>query len=318
MTETFISSRQLQGLEFSNLHENIIGFRITNLREEILRSGFAVDGQDLWGYTPLHWASARGRQDAVSQLIEFGADLNIANIFQQPPLYLAIKSGNVECAITLLRSGAKADFVTTDGWTSIMVALVFCEAHPSTIDLLDMLYELGVDINAKRASGFYALMDAVYRSRDVTIRWVLDHGGNYRMPIGNATILHYVGFFGNINTVEILRKAHWSGIDIHAKREGDGCTAMEELFSEDRVPAASNQLVASFTRLLSEIEARSKKTVDDEIGDEMAAKQVFVSPDSDDKVISAEKPNFDHLATDSDREDHIFWDTIESQTEELE
>lgn len=56
ITETFMSSSQLQSLEFSSLHEAILGLR-ANVQEELLRlrsKDSKIDKQDLWGYTPLH------------------------------------------------------------------------------------------------------------------------------------------------------------------------------------------------------------------------------------------------------------------------
>lgn len=60
--DNFLSPRS-QPFSFSKLHEIILGLRYTSLEEEIsecLRVD-ALDVQDAWGLTPLHWVSGFSR-----------------------------------------------------------------------------------------------------------------------------------------------------------------------------------------------------------------------------------------------------------------
>ena len=45
------------------------------------------------GWTPLHYAAARGQCEIVEMLINAGADLNIKDDYRQTPLYYAKRKG---------------------------------------------------------------------------------------------------------------------------------------------------------------------------------------------------------------------------------
>lgn len=47
---------------------------------ELLRSGFEINQQDVYGRTPLHWAALLLDRDLFEMLVASGADLNIRSL----------------------------------------------------------------------------------------------------------------------------------------------------------------------------------------------------------------------------------------------
>ena len=51
--------------------------------------GSDVNLPDSWGYTPLHYAAARGGNDLIQYLVSKGADVKVASVLGQSPVDLA-------------------------------------------------------------------------------------------------------------------------------------------------------------------------------------------------------------------------------------
>jgi hypothetical protein len=64
------------------------------------------------GFTPLHHAAERGREDVAAYLIERGTDVNTADGAGWTPLRLAAKQGHLAVVKRLVRGGAKVDAKT--------------------------------------------------------------------------------------------------------------------------------------------------------------------------------------------------------------
>ena len=60
-----------------------------------------IDRQDKTGATALHFAAPSGRKDLASELIQAGADKDIIDHYNRPPLFLAIQ-GNHDSLVGLL------------------------------------------------------------------------------------------------------------------------------------------------------------------------------------------------------------------------
>lgn len=66
------------------------------------------------------------------------------------------------------------------------------------------------------------------------------------------------GIFGDLHTIEILRKAKLRNIDVHAKLEPISIlTPMNWTLKPSRPTPPSDEIIANFTRLLAEIEAHT-------------------------------------------------------------
>lgn len=318
-------SRRSEHFEFSVLHEIILELRYTSLKEEISRCSRcygAIDTQDIWGYTPLHWASARGNFQAVCQLLEAGANPNITNKDGCPPLHISARYGRLDCAMQLLQYGASLQYSdAAGGWTTLLLVCACMFWQPSSskiIEFLDAMFNMGLDIDARLANGWNSLFYSLQSSPEggkTPLRWLLDHGADYRIKsLTGATILHVAGESGNLETIQILREANISGIDIYAKYYDTGLTAMDEMLDPDRYPPTSPEVIESFKLLLTEIEARTN-------GQAPPAETIVVDENytvlSNSPTSMANKPSIalgsvEPSVQDSDSEDDlVFQDSVE-------
>lgn len=91
--------------------------------ERHLTSGEAVNGVDPeHGGTPLQWAAAGGRTEAVDLLVRRGANVNHAGRDGGTALHAAAFLGHVKTVETLLRHGAMVNVVNRDGSKPLDVA----------------------------------------------------------------------------------------------------------------------------------------------------------------------------------------------------
>lgn len=120
---------------------------------------------------------------------------------------------------------------------------------------------MGVDINSAIKTGETPLIQSLqtpHEGGNIPLKFLLDHGADHRLKTGSGrTILHQAGDDGNLESIRILRNAHLSDIDIHAKLYDTGATAMDLVLSPYREFPASEELIESFKVLLAEIEART-------------------------------------------------------------
>jgi len=76
----------------------------------LLRTRKRPSEQDKEGYTPLHWAAAKGHVQVAKRLIEFGAELEIkGGMFLLTPLHMATGEGHLNTSLALLDAGAQVN-----------------------------------------------------------------------------------------------------------------------------------------------------------------------------------------------------------------
>lgn len=81
------------------------------LFEMLLDSGAQVDAQERYsGWTALHWAVLKGREDTVRLLLRKGASIKVvttARGVKETPVHWALKKGDEEMVVLLLEMGSK-------------------------------------------------------------------------------------------------------------------------------------------------------------------------------------------------------------------
>ena len=104
-----------------------------------------VDGD---GFGLLHnIAYHNGEVDAIDTLVEFGAEVNLRNRFQESPLHLAVMYERVAIADRLLTHGARADLSDWHGTTTLMRAKELKQG-PSRTRLISLVEAAVVDQRA--------------------------------------------------------------------------------------------------------------------------------------------------------------------------
>ena len=191
-------------------HPQSNGVRIV---QSLLERGADVNGQPKAFWTPLNWASFRGRLDIVrvlldrgatlvtkknfrtalhavsggeyeSQedgariaqlLLDRGADVNAQNIYHETPLLLAAISGKPELARVLLDHGAKVT-ETQYGRTPLHAIPRGNYDSQDGIRLVQLLVERGADVGAPDQDHDTALHSACLFGKLDIARELLDHG----------------------------------------------------------------------------------------------------------------------------------------------
>ena len=96
----------------------------------LIEHGVSLDTQPVDGFAAIHLAAGQGKEAITKLLIEHGAEVNSMTAqFDQSPLYLAVKSGDIKTVTVLLGAGADPNHVSTDlGHTPLMAAAVMNNA----------------------------------------------------------------------------------------------------------------------------------------------------------------------------------------------
>lgn len=165
----------------------------------LLASGADVHVKDREGYTPLMHAAQEGHAEIVSDLIAAGAKVNVKTIEKSTPislavghtdvlrvllkagarvkpydLRLAVVNGNLE-SIRLLLDAIRARKLTPDAETLSMA--IWSDSGSSSIDVVRLLLDAGLDVNARDGSGRPVLVAACWKSIEL-VRLLLDAGAD--------------------------------------------------------------------------------------------------------------------------------------------
>jgi len=96
-------SSDLQKRNFTVLHQSVLRLNSLNLEDALQLSTSTIDAQCSVGRTPLMWAILRSQTSDVRLLVEYGADITLADHEGQTPLHRACKwQVPIECLEILL------------------------------------------------------------------------------------------------------------------------------------------------------------------------------------------------------------------------
>lgn len=136
----------------------------------------------------------------------------------------------------------------------------------------------------------------------------------YKHTAGGSNMLHFLAWFGDFESIRIMRDASLIGIDIHA-RDNTNDTPMDYIISPDRPERASPEMIECFTHLLNEIEARTNAGLHCPVLEELPIGAGIKSTTTDSAVYHTKKdlgPEPINSQEPSDEEDElIFHDTVE-------
>jgi ankyrin repeat protein len=94
----------------------------TNLISQLVSYGAKIDLSNELGVTALHEAAAEGQFEAAESLIRLGANPEAETLCGSTPLMVAAAWGNSEIVSLLLRNGATLDRVDMSGANALAIA----------------------------------------------------------------------------------------------------------------------------------------------------------------------------------------------------
>ena len=131
--------------------------------------GLAHDGD---GTRLLHIACKGGSVQVVEALLDFGADVDVQDMFDDAPLHYAAPHNKADVCRVLLTRGANPDATNSDGETPLMKIAISGEA----LDAATVLLEAGADLELMDVRHNTAL-DLATDSCDVDmVRFLLGRG----------------------------------------------------------------------------------------------------------------------------------------------
>ena len=184
--------------------------------------GADLNLRDNDGQTPLAIAVMESQSEAIARLLAAGADPNIADNDGRAPLYRAAEGGMDDIARLLAKNGASAERLNIrlgeEGG-----GLAHRAAGSGDIPRLNLLAELGADLNLRDNDGQTPLAVAVVESQSEAIARLLAAGVDPNTADnGGATPLHRAAMRGQAEVVQMLLEF---GGDIRILDE-DGKTAL--------------------------------------------------------------------------------------------
>jgi ankyrin repeat protein len=265
--------------QFTTLHKIIFRAVGRDLREELQLSTSSINQQDSKGRTPLAWASARGDDEFVQTLLEFGADPNISCATGNSPLLRSVRAWSPRCIPILLAHGADVLSKSTLGFTALHYAAYYKDDESYLTPLLDaglpidekdsygwtalaataeydhvrsanVLLNRGAEIETRDKNGWTPLLRAVNSNSHSVLKMLLrQRADHHAVSFRGDTILHLAAGKGDHHTLQILSEAALQNMDVDLENEKDQ-RAGDVIKSRN---SQSLQLVAAFDSLIESL-----------------------------------------------------------------
>lgn len=163
------------------------------------------------GWSAMHWAAYMDHPDVIKVLTENGADANIrgeGKFNKVPPLFWAVRRGNINSAKLLIENGADVKIKMENG-SSLL------HSPPATLEVAQLLIDRGADVNAEADGGTTPLHCITDPD---TAHWLLFRKDGGTIKTLKADFEKYRGAAEKI-TAEIAELLIAKGADVNAKDE---------------------------------------------------------------------------------------------------
>jgi len=120
-----------------------------------------INDRFLDGSTAILFATQLNKKELIEELIEQGADVNIANNNNFKPIYMAVRNNNFEIVDILLKAGA-ADYEALD--------------YVQTKEMCDFLFSNGLNLNGINDHGEDVGTSAIHSENTVFFDYVVSKG----------------------------------------------------------------------------------------------------------------------------------------------
>lgn len=181
------------------LHAVAKGDAVDTLNHILL--GADVNQKNKQGWTPLHFATVRGKTACAEVLISKGALLNERTGTKKAPLHFAADRGYLEIAQLLVESGADIGAEDDENWTPLHNA-----AEKDHVDVAAYLIEQGAVVDALSRRGGTPLHEASASASPEMIKLLLEQGADKNIQASNGkTPLDYAIELDNQPAQQLLK-----------------------------------------------------------------------------------------------------------------
>ncbi|XXH03121.1 hypothetical protein Hte_009514 [Hypoxylon texense] len=255
-----------------------------------------INALDSFGTSPLHYAVENGDSTAVRTLINYGANLDIKNLYGHTPLMPAAEYGDPECAESLISGGCDVNAYDNLGESALYYALrssvegtakmvrllidhgarltisdrgnaLHWLAHYRTAEEIQGKFQVlvcaGVDFEEKDKHGRTPLMRALRMNNRVILRLLLDADCKFDESPCRKNALIDAAYSADAESMDILGETEFTA-DVRV-RTNNGITPLdifEWRMGKDRsqlggsVEPPSDDDVEAFKRLLQGVRDR--------------------------------------------------------------
>lgn len=137
-----------------------------------------IEASDVMGNRPLHYAASWKMDDAVNKLVAKKVKVNAKNLSGETPLFSASRADSPSTIEILVKSGAAVNSKNPDSRDSIGNTPVHCAVLARTLNSIEKLSELGVDLNARNMTGKTALSLACQEQNAQVVSLLLKCGAD--------------------------------------------------------------------------------------------------------------------------------------------
>ncbi|MGE5419571.1 MAG: ankyrin repeat domain-containing protein [Chloroflexota bacterium] len=178
--------------------------------ERLVKKGADINAVTERGVTPLIFAVANNKKEAVSTLLAYDPDIDKFTTYFENALLIAVKNDFFDIAELLVRDGANVNIGDRYDATPLHYATIY-----GFTAMADMLIYYDADINPKTSDGSTPLMGAVWSGNSVIADILLQNGAKVEEKDNEGfTPFLLASWFGDTLTMNMLYKA---GANIFAR-----------------------------------------------------------------------------------------------------
>ena len=200
----FKDTEYIERRGFNVLHKIVLGLVYKDLEDELQASTAALNDVDSKGRTALSLASGKGDIDHVRVCLRYGADPDICSYSRHSPLHFAVRAAAWACVRCLLEHGASVELATLWQQTALHYAAAYQDDTRCVVDLV----RAGAEVDARDRDGITPLGWAAISGRPGIAAALLNHGAalENRSSAGTTALFESVGSNRHVVLRLLLRR----------------------------------------------------------------------------------------------------------------